>query len=275
MFEFVKHLFKLQFLLIVIAIFTGVYYNEIINWMVNKYADPASESIAIKFENPEEATLSERLFTRDDLAQFNGENDAPLYLAIIGTVFDVTKGAKHYGPGCAYNFFVGRDASVSFINGQFEKFDEDEADDVVSLRPSDLISLENWQQFYRREYVYKGKLIGRFYDKNGEPTAYNHKYMMLLEQAKAAKAQAEQLREVYPDCNIEWSVERGSHVWCTTTSGGKQREWVGYPRQLFEIGANNFRCACVQDKDLDTTEVMLKEYENCAPHAHECYYKVD
>ncbi|XP_054728518.1 neuferricin homolog [Anastrepha obliqua] len=275
MFEFLKHLFKLQFLLIVAAALTGVYYNQIISWIVYKTGDLTSESLAVHYENSNEPLASEQLFTRDELANFNGENGAPLYLAIMGTVFDVSKGIKHYGPGCAYNFFVGRDASVSFINGEFESYDEEKSDDVVTLRPSDLISLENWQQFYRKEYIYKGKLIGRFYDGKGEPTQYQLKYLALLEQAKLAKTQAEQLREIYPDCNIEWSVERGTHVWCTKTSGGKHRQWVGLPRQLFEIGASNFRCACVQEADLNTTEVMLKEYENCAPHAHECYYKVD
>uniref|UniRef100_W8BNQ9 Neuferricin n=1 Tax=Ceratitis capitata TaxID=7213 RepID=W8BNQ9_CERCA len=275
MFEFVKHLFKLQFLLIIAAVLAGVYYNQIVKWMVEKYVEPEGESLAVHYENDETQTPGERLFTRDDLAKFNGENNAPIYLAILGHVFDVTKGRKHYGPGCAYNFFVGRDASVSFVSGEFENYEDDKADDVVSLRPNDLISLENWQQFYNKDYTYVGKLIGRFYNGRGEPTTYYHKYKMLVQQAKLAKTQAEQLREIYPDCNIEWSVDRGSHVWCTRTSGGKERNWVGYPRQLFEIGANNFRCACVQEKDLDTTEVMLKEYENCDTLSHECYYHVD
>ncbi|XP_017472167.1 PREDICTED: neuferricin homolog [Rhagoletis zephyria] len=275
MLEFLKHLFRLQFLLIVAAVLTGVYYNQLINWITNKTGDPASESLAVSYENSQELSSGEQLFTRDELAKFNGENGTPIYLAIIGTVFDVSKGIKHYGPGCSYNFFAGRDASVSFINGEFESYDVGKADDVISLKSNDLLSLENWQQFYRKEYKYKGKLIGRFYDEKGEPTHYHWKYLALLEQAKTAKAQAEQLREVYPDCNIEWSEERGTRVWCTKSSGGKQREWVGYPRKLFEVGANNFRCACIQEKDLDTTDVMLKQYDDCGLRAYECYYKVD
>ncbi|XP_067641377.1 neuferricin homolog [Eurosta solidaginis] len=272
MFEFVKHLFKLQFLLILVAVLAGVYYNQIVNWIIKETGNTTDASISAKYDS---SALREKLFTRHELAQFNGENGAPLYLAILGRVFDVTKGSKHYGTGCAYNFFVGRDASVSFINGEFEVYDKETADDVVTLNPNDLISLENWVQFYHKEYTHKGILIGRFYNEKGQKTAYHHKYLAILEQAKLGKAKSEQLLEIYPDCNIEWSGERGTHVWCTKASGGKHRQWVGYPRKLYEIGAEKFRCACVNEKDLKTEEVMLKIYDNCAPLAHDCYYKVD
>lgn len=34
-------------------------------------------------------------------------------------MFDVTKGARNYGPGGAYHFFAGRDASRAFVTGCF------------------------------------------------------------------------------------------------------------------------------------------------------------
>ena len=30
-----------------------------------------------------------------------------IYLAILGRIYDVSKGKKHYGPGGGYNFFSG------------------------------------------------------------------------------------------------------------------------------------------------------------------------
>lgn len=273
MLQFFKHIFKLQFLVIILGIAAGIYYPQIIDKVKSTFL--GGGSVDVHFEIAQHQQVKEKLFTKDELALFNGEEGKPLYLALLGRVYDVTRGVKHYGSGCEYNFFVGRDASVSFITGEFEKFIEDQADDVLTLKSSQLLGLDNWQKFYEKDYIYRGKLIGRFYDSQGEPTKYHHKYLALLDQAKDAKAAKDQLRLKYPDCNIEWSAEKGSHVWCTKTSGGKERHWIGYPRKLFEVGSSNFRCACLRKEDLDTNEVMINEYDNCDRFSHECYYHVD
>ncbi|XP_065365111.1 neuferricin homolog [Calliphora vicina] len=277
MIAFIKHIFKLQFLLIIVAILAGVYYPEIMEVLRNQVLPFGEKTVDVRYESAEKLLKTEdvKLFTKEELATFNGENEMPIYLSLLGRVYDVSKGAKHYGPGCSYSYFAARDASVSFITGEFENFIEEEADDVLSLKPAQMLSLANWQNFYESDYVFKGKLIGRFYDANGEPTKYYHKYLALLEQAQDAKAASEELRLKYPDCNIEWSKDKGSHVWCTLNSGGKERDWVGYPRKLFQVGSDNFRCACLRKEDLETTEVMVKPYDDCEIFAHECYYHVD
>lgn len=277
MIAFLKHVFKLQFLLIIVAILVGVYYQQIIEVLKEQVLFFDGETVDVNFGSGQEKLTSNegKLFTKNELAMFKGDNEGPVYLAILGRVYDVSKGIKHYGPGCAYSYFAGRDASVSFITGEFEVFVEDEADDVLSLKPSDLLSLSNWQKFYEKDYIYKGKLVGRFYDEQGQPTKYYHKYLALLEQAQDAKTASEELRLKYPDCNIEWSKEKGSHVWCTLNSGGIERSWVGYPRKLFQVGSDNFRCACLRKEDLETTEVMIKPYDNCEPYSNNCYYHVD
>lgn len=50
---------------------------------------------------------SVRLFTVDELALYDGVEHDELYLSILGSVYDVSKGVKHYGPDGAYNFFIG------------------------------------------------------------------------------------------------------------------------------------------------------------------------
>lgn len=51
---------------------------------------------------------STRLLTRNELLQYDGrEGSKGLYLAVVGQVFDVIKGHKHYGPGGAYHFMAG------------------------------------------------------------------------------------------------------------------------------------------------------------------------
>ncbi|ALC48923.1 CG12056 [Drosophila busckii] len=216
---------------------------------------------------------TETVITQQQLAMCNGEDGNPICLALLGVVFDVSKGIKHYGTGCSYNFFVGRDASASFVTGDFENYDPETSDDVLTLKPSDLLELAKWQQFYEKEYTYKGKLIGRFYDEQGKSTSYHKKFLALVDQAETVKAQKDELRKKYPGCNIKWSEETGTRVWCTPTSGdGIERSWIGYPRKLFSRDNKNFHCACVPEKDLDNA--MFKAYDNCAPNAFECFYRV-
>lgn len=52
--------------------------------------------------------LPVRLLSSRELSQYDGEEGSQgLYLAILGRVFDVQKGHKHYGPGGAYHFMAG------------------------------------------------------------------------------------------------------------------------------------------------------------------------
>ncbi|KAK7731814.1 hypothetical protein SLS53_008635 [Cytospora paraplurivora] len=58
--------------------------------------------------------------TPEELAQFDGTDPSkPIYLAINGSIYDVTPGARMYGPGGSYRFFAGTDASRSYVTGCF------------------------------------------------------------------------------------------------------------------------------------------------------------
>ena len=58
--------------------------------------------------------------TPAELARYDGSNpDLPVYLAINGTIFDVSAGRHTYGPGGSYHHFAGRDASRGFVTGCF------------------------------------------------------------------------------------------------------------------------------------------------------------
>ncbi|XP_026183292.1 neuferricin isoform X2 [Mastacembelus armatus] len=67
-----------------------------------------------KFASDPSQETPERLLSRSDLSRYDGEDGSRgLYLAILGHVFDVHKGHKHYGPGGAYHFMAG------FLIGRF------------------------------------------------------------------------------------------------------------------------------------------------------------
>lgn len=60
--------------------------------------------------------------TPTELSLYNGTDPSlPIYLAVNGTIFDVSANRMMYGPGGHYNFFTGRDASRAFVTGCFQE----------------------------------------------------------------------------------------------------------------------------------------------------------
>lgn len=58
--------------------------------------------------------------TPAELANFDGTDPKkPIFLAINGTIFDVSAGRNTYGPGGSYAVFAGRDATRAFVTGCF------------------------------------------------------------------------------------------------------------------------------------------------------------
>ncbi len=62
-------------------------------------------------EEEEEEPEPPRNFTLEQLREFDGEGDKPIYVAVKGDVFDVTRGRTFYGKGGWYGVLAGRDAS--------------------------------------------------------------------------------------------------------------------------------------------------------------------
>ncbi|KAN0106782.1 cytochrome b5 [Hyaloscypha variabilis] len=60
-------------------------------------------------------------YTDADLRFYDGTDPTkPILLAINGTIYDVSNGRKHYGPGGSYHLFAGADASRGFVTGCFD-----------------------------------------------------------------------------------------------------------------------------------------------------------
>jgi predicted heme/steroid binding protein len=100
---------------------------------------------------------SQRLFSEESLAQYNGENGRPLYLAIDGDVFDVSKGAA-YHPGGSYYHFVGIDAGRAFGTGCFQTH---RTHDTRGMTKDELNGLAHWKSFFgeHQNYVKVGRVI--------------------------------------------------------------------------------------------------------------------
>lgn len=235
------------------------------------------------FTSSPSSSGQQRLLTMSELERYDGREGSPgLYLAILGQVFDVSKGAKHYGPGASYQGLAGRDASRAFVSGDFSHAGL--VDDVSGLSPARMLGLHDWLSFYQRDYAYVGKLVGRFYDEQGRPTGALREVEEALVLGHKAKEEKELQKQRFPPCNSEWSANSGSRVWCGKRSGGVERDWVGVPRLLFAPGSSP-SCVCVRTTGPpsdgpaassehpnagDLEHPGLKPYRECPPLAESC-----
>lgn len=96
MISFAVHFIRQHFLIIVCCVITALLWDKI---KQNTFGGPEPSA--------SESDSGQTLLTVDQLATFDGVHSEKLYLSILGSVYDVTKGAKHYGAGGSYNYFVG------------------------------------------------------------------------------------------------------------------------------------------------------------------------
>ncbi|OAY77940.1 Membrane-associated progesterone-binding protein 4 [Ananas comosus] len=208
---------------------------------------------AILFQFSLKKPLRPRLWSVEELALYNGtEEGLPILLGILGSVFDVTKGRSHYGPGGGYHHFAGRDASRAFVSGNFSG--DGLTDSLHGLSSSeDIITCSSPFCFFR----FVGKLVGRYYDSQGNPTKYlkgveakAKRGAQLLEKQKIEEARI-------PSCNSRWSQQEGGKVWCD----------AGYPRlvkrpaDIALTGKISQRCACFKEEELGRPG--LEVYKEC------------
>ena len=216
-------------------------------------------------------------YSAAELLAFDGANDSPILVAILGRVFDVTAGRRFYGHGNSYAHFAGRDATAAFATGAHEG--DGLTDDLAGLDDEQLGSVKGWFEFYRdhEEYTPAGRVVGRYFDAaGGVRDEFPWERLRLAEEAEARR------KREFPGCNSKWTQAEGSEVWCTPKSGGVQRDWAGVPRLRSEAagaggaggdgapaggGKRRERCVCAQ---LPADAPELRVYDGCAPDASRC-----
>ncbi|GMT20909.1 hypothetical protein PFISCL1PPCAC_12206, partial [Pristionchus fissidentatus] len=228
------------------------------------------------------------VMTTEQLSLFDGSRDSrPVYLAIVGRVYDVNKGKKHYGKGGGYSFFAGRDATRAFVSGDFSPTGL--RDDVEGLSHEDILGIRDWVAFYEKDYSLVGVVAGRYYDAAGAPTEEMNNFLSRVQAATEWREAKVAEAEVLPPCNSEWHKDSGGRVWCTKRSGGIEREWSGLPRLYLDPATNQKRCVCVKNfgeglsihaqssggnrGDLD--HPALETYPNCKDTANSCKIESD
>jgi membrane-associated progesterone receptor component len=105
-----------------------------------------------------------RTYTPRTLLPYNGEGGKPVYLAVRGRVFDVSRGRNFYGPGGPYENFAGRDASRGLACNSFDaemltKDLDGPLDTLEDLGPDEMESMDGWEGRFTEKYDIIGKLV--------------------------------------------------------------------------------------------------------------------
>ena len=100
---------------------------------------------------------SVRVFAPAELLRFRGPGT--VYLALRGTVFDVSAGASFYGPGGAYHLFAGREAGRALAKSSLEPEDVARGGELGDLSADELETLAQWEAKFRSKYPVVGRLV--------------------------------------------------------------------------------------------------------------------
>jgi len=96
-------------------------------------------------------------FTLEELKAFDGSDTSkPVYVAIKGTVFDVSRKRDTYGPGGSYAVFAGKDGSRGL--GLSSLKPEDAVPDWSTLEEKDRKTLDDWHAFFTKRYHVVGRV---------------------------------------------------------------------------------------------------------------------
>jgi len=108
--------------------------------------------VPVKLDVPKDDPI-----TVDYLSKCDGEHEGfPTYVAVMGTVFDVS-GNKVYAKGGGYHVFAGKDPSRALAQSSLKP--EDCRPDYEDLPDKEKQVLTDWFTFYSKRYNIVGKLV--------------------------------------------------------------------------------------------------------------------
>jgi len=120
----------------------------------NSNSDSAAAEV-IKLPPP----LPKHNMTLDELKKYDGKGeDRRVCVAILGKVYDCTKGSRFYGPEGPYSTFAGRDATRALATFDVNAV-KVEWDDHSDLTASQMSSVQEWEMQFGERYELVGKLI--------------------------------------------------------------------------------------------------------------------
>jgi len=157
-------------------------------------------------KNPIRVITLEELKAHQDTPEHESE---VLWLSILGEVYDVTPGRQYYGKGASYSIMAGRDASPSFVTGEFTE--EGAAKSLSEIDPKEIAAINEWKKFYVEsdKYFKVGVLEGLYYDSEGKETPALIEAMGKVEEGeRLAKIERERRAQIRKDKLAKRKKER-------------------------------------------------------------------
>ncbi|TFK19270.1 progesterone binding protein [Coprinopsis marcescibilis] len=97
-------------------------------------------------------------YTPEELAKYDGTDASkPIYVALKGTIFDVTRKKEVYGPGESYHIFAGKDGSRGL--GMSSLKPEHAVADYSTLSEDERKVLDDWHSFFSKRYNIVGRVV--------------------------------------------------------------------------------------------------------------------
>jgi len=88
------------------------------------------------------------------LRSFNGLGGQPIYVCVLGRVYNLSAKPQFYGPGGAYAAFAGHDASRCLAKMSLSADDLDK--NITDLTKEELTTLHEWRDRYEKSYPVVG-----------------------------------------------------------------------------------------------------------------------
>lgn len=98
--------------------------------------------------------------TLAELRNFDGKSneEGRILMAVNREIYDVTKGARFYGPDGPYATLAGHDATRALALFAVDAV-KDEWDDYSDLNVSQMNTVTEWLEQFREKYDYVGRLV--------------------------------------------------------------------------------------------------------------------
>lgn len=107
---------------------------------------------AFKLDPPKDDPI-----TVAELALADGVHSSKIYVAIMGTVFDVTRNEAAYGAGRGYHIFAGKDASRALAKSSLRQADALPYYDDLPEKQKQV--LRDWFRFFSLRYNIVGRVV--------------------------------------------------------------------------------------------------------------------
>lgn len=114
------------------------------------------------------------IFTRLQLATYNGNDKPQLYVGIRGYIYDVSENVKNYGPGKGYHKLVGKDVSRLLALNRLQLKPDDILEDgkentwfTGDLNEKQNATVDKWILFFQKRYKIVGVIVDHQNTKQG------------------------------------------------------------------------------------------------------------